>query len=322
MVELVVDDRWRGHHGIARYSTEVLSRLSTTWRSLGFRSRPGSVLDLLTPRAFVGASTIYSPGYNVGFSSTTTQLCTVHDLIHLEHGGPQHRLYYDRVLRPVIKRAGAVLTVSETSRAAIVDWVGDDTVSVVNTGNGCSSAFNLEVPVPAVGRPYFLYVGNLKSHKNFDVVLTAVSQIADVDLVAVTPSIEELQRRCDDLGVPRDRVKAYASLSDEQLAPLYRGAVSTLVPSLLEGFGLPALESIACGTPVVHWSGCASVAEIVEGNGRSVERATDADEWITAMRTELDRPTAVAADATSRFAWDSVAHRVDEALTAKGREQS
>jgi glycosyltransferase involved in cell wall biosynthesis len=112
-----------------------------------------------------------------------------------------------------------------------------------------------------------------------------------------------------------ERVMALAATSDDALAQLYRGAVATLVPSLVEGFGLPALESIACGTPPIYWSGCDSVAEICRESGLAVEASTDVDAWQSAMsQAVLHRPVVADADISARYDWTKTADRVASVL--------
>ena len=163
-----------------------------------------------------------------------------------------------------------MLTVSETSARALRSWVNDDDVEIVNAGNGCSDAFHPRAGALQQSDPYVLFVGNGRAHKNLDVVLDALVSARDVRLVAVVPEreIADLETRAAQRLVDA-RVRWVSGVDDERLADLYRGAAATVMPSTLEGFGLPALESVRCGTPVVYWAGCESVAEIVGHRGHA-----------------------------------------------------
>lgn len=313
---ILADTRWSGIHGIGRYASEVLPRLSVEWSTLGLAGRPSDPWDFLRLRRTPQSQTMYSPGYN-GFLTRSPQVVTVHDLIHLHPTTSRravYRAHYSAVLRPIIRRNRLVLTVSETSKRAIEEWVDDDRVRVVNAGNGLSDAFRSgDTPtIASAARPYFLYVGNLRAHKNVDVVFRALARVSDCMLVVVMNDREGAERRAADLGVA-DRVEVRSGLADEQLAELYRGAVATVFPSLVEGFGLPAVESIACGTPVVFWAGCESIAEISSGQGFPVGDAHDDVAWATVMEHALsERPRASTLAAPYR--WERTAELVSEAL--------
>ena len=141
---IYVDDRSAGAHGIARFSREVVSRLPAGVRRLPVRGLATAPFDCVRPGRWRPSSrdVVYVPGPNAGVARAL-QLLTVHDLIHLHEGSRLKTLYYERVVAPRILRAGKVLTVSETSRAAISDWLGRRAghVEVDVVGNGCSEAF-------------------------------------------------------------------------------------------------------------------------------------------------------------------------------------
>lgn len=312
---ILADTRWSGVHGIGRYASEVLSRLSVDWSPLEVGGKPSDPQDFLRVRRTPGGETIYSPGYN-GFLARSPQVVTVHDLIHLHPTTKRRAVYlahYSAVLRPIIRRNRLVLTVSETSKRAIEEWVDDDRVQVVNAGNGLSEAFHPGgSPATDDSAPYFLYVGNLRAHKNVDVAFRALARVPDARLVVVMNDREGAERRAAELGVA-DRVEVRSGLSDPQLADLYRGAVATVFPSLVEGFGLPAVESIACGTPVIFWEGCESIAEISSGQGFPVGDAHDDLAWADALRAALtERPRATAPAAS--YSWDRTAEIVSKTL--------
>lgn len=101
------------------------------------------------------------------FLRATPQTITVLDLIHLQSPvAAKYRPYYDLFLKPLLKRNKHVLTISDTSKAHIERWLDDSGVAVINAGMGSSPEFTLDGPSHVAERPYFLYVGNLRSHKN------------------------------------------------------------------------------------------------------------------------------------------------------------
>lgn len=314
-VTVYVDQRYVGRHGIARYAQEVLGRLDLPVQSLPVGKEPTSPAAVTErgwriPRA---DDLIYSPGFGAGWAKAPVFL-TVHDLIHLQVGAGgakavAHRLYYERVVKPTIKRAGHVFTVSETSAEAIRQWLDDEGVEIHNTGNGCSEAFTTQGPAHRRERPYVLAVSNVKPHKNPRAIVETMRHLPDLDLVIVTGDVADFRALAQEAGVV-DRTSVISGLDDRRLASYYRGAVAVLFPSLLEGFGLPALESVACGTPVVHFAGCRAVAEIVDAECLSSPNRPE--EYAARIQT-LSEGRLPAIRQVTR-SWDSVAGVVADVL--------
>ncbi|MFJ3380056.1 glycosyltransferase family 4 protein [Curtobacterium sp. NPDC090217] len=291
-----------------------MSRLDLEWTDLGHRLRKPLPVDALNPKrmSLSKNDVVYAPGFNAGITRAT-QLLTIHDLIHLQvpsEGSALKTLYYERIIKPAVMKAGLVFTVSETSAGYIGEWLGDDSVEIVNTGNGVSSEFTPDGPALQNSTPFFAYVGNLREHKNVDVVLDALGLLDDFGMVIVTADVAEARRRVTERGL-ENRVVVRNRVDDAELATIYRGAAAVVMPSTIEGFGLPAAEAVACGRPVAYWQGCASVAEIVGTFGSAVEGARDVDEWVEALQTfgdtEFPPPST---DRRSAWAWSSVAHVV------------
>lgn len=314
---IVVDNRWTGRNGIGRYANEVLSRLSVPWVPIDPSGSPSSPADFLLKRVAVGGQSpagVYTPGYN-GFLRSVPQTITVHDLIHLKSpGSAKYTSYYELVLKPLLKKNRHVLTVSETSKSAIETWIDDPKVEVINAGEGSSPEFNKHGELYSSPRPYYLYVGNLRAHKNVATIVKAMKLVADSDLYIVSADRTGVEGLVARAGVP-DRVKRFAGLSDTELARLYRGARATLQPSLLEGFGLPALESALCGTPVIYFEGCESVREICAGGGVSVANAKSHVEWSEAM-TGIQEGQSFASDSLlpGDYSWERVGQVVSTTL--------
>lgn len=314
-----VDPRWGGAHGIGRYATEVLSRLTVAHESMPLTGSPSSPRDVFTARPVPASGLVYSPGFNASLRSPAPQVVTIHDLIHLRMPWPgraKYRAYYDLALRPLVRRAGSVFTDSQASTDEIRAWLRDDDVEIVNAGAGCSANFRPTGAVETFARPTFVCVANLRPHKNVRVLLGALARVREADAVIVVPAAEAegMRALAASFGVEA-QVDVRSGVSDDALAAAYRGAVATVFPSTMEGFGLPALESITCGTPVIYWAGCASVAEIVGGAGVGMDSADDAEEWSEALRAQLGDRTAVPEGAGARFTWESTARTVDAHLS-------
>lgn len=326
---LFVDDRWAGPHGIGRYAQEVLARIRLPHESLGFGGSPSSPFDAgrLLPAA-VRNSIVYSPGYNA-FIHARRQVLTIHDLIHLETEWPhrgKYLAYYEGVIRPAVRRAQVVITVSETSRVKVSSWLRDDAVQVINAGIAASAVFNSAVDSVFAGaegrihgkRPTLLYVGNLRKHKNVGVIIGALGLVPDVELNMLVP-VEDAaaaRRLAVSHGVS-DRVRLLPRLDDESLATAYRDACATLMPSRDEGFGLPALESVMCGTPVIYWQGCAAVRETVGNCGYVVESASNYVEWAEVMSQALIDQRRVVPP-IDRYDWDRTVSVIEQVLAQTG----
>lgn len=319
---LWIDTRWNGVSGIGRFSREVTSRLRPGWKAIGGGS-PSSALDAVNPRRLlVGSSDlVYSPGYNGGLSRAR-QLLTLHDLMHLRSERSELRArYYDLVIRPIVRRSGAVLTVSETSRAVIEEWLGDADVRVINVGNGLSRTVEAAPAAPSAARR-MLFVGNMKPHKTFPLVARTIAGLADWSLDVVTTDPDEAGETIASLPGLRDRTRVLSRISDQELAATYAGATVVMMPSSEEGFGLPAIEALAADRRVVYWAGCEAIGEVLGPFGVAVADLDDVGEWQDAIvrAAAMTRPSDQAgfSEWLQRYDWDDVAGRVQSVLDELG----
>ena len=215
---------------------------------------------------------------------------TIHDIIHLLY--PEYLpnrlafIYAQRMIRSSLSRGDRVITVSKNTKRDLLHYfpVPDGKIEVIY--NGVEDAFrkplspqdrqrwikNLDLPTP-----YLLFVGNPKPHKNLDRVVRAFAKAvkthdSEVHLVCVGDRKGAEQRilpRARHLGV-EDRLMLLGHVAQEALPAIYQGATLFLYPTLYEGFGLPVVEAMASGVPVIT-SNTSALKEIAEGYGHLVD---------------------------------------------------
>jgi glycosyltransferase involved in cell wall biosynthesis len=296
--ELLVDARWsaatptRDALGIGRFAREVLPRLPAADALDGglpllHRLEPlwlAAVLAHRRPHVY------FSPGFNAPAWSPVPIVFCIQDLIHLTfeaESSTAKRAYYRSVVRPAGRRARAVCTASRFARDEVQAWLGEK-ACVVAVGAGVGSEFTPQGSRARRERQYLLYVGNRKPHKNLHRLLEAFARsglASEAALVLTGPPDPATAAHARRLAIDR-QVEFIGDVTDSELAALYRGALATALPSLYEGFGLPALESMACGTPVVG-SNVTAVPEVVGDAGLLVD-PTDADGLADALRRVVE----------------------------------
>jgi len=232
----------------------------------------------------LGAELYHSPHYVLPLLCRTPAVVTIHDCIHLLF--PQYLpnrayvTYARKMMASAIRRSALVFTVSEASRADILRFHPDaDPERIVVVPNAIDETLLAEPNEQELdhvreryqirGR-FVLYAGNIKPHKNLDRLIAAFGVLKqrsghdDVKLLLIGDEVgryPSLRRAVEKAGVRQD-VRFFGFVPDRTLAALYRLASVFAFPSLYEGFGLPPLEAMACGTPVVT-SRISSLPEVV-----------------------------------------------------------
>ena len=184
----------------------------------------------------------------------TPAVVTIHDVVPLDHPAsvpdPLRRLLYRRVLARALRRAGRVIVPSTLTRDRLVDHgVAPEQLTVVPLGIG--PRFR---PLDGAereqarrdfggGGPYVVASSGPRAHKN----LLGMGAAA----ACLNPGVPVVLTGGRPQGAGTERLRFVGRLTDGQLARFYGGAELMVLPALVEGFGLPALEALACGVPVV-----------------------------------------------------------------------
>jgi len=322
---IYADQRWIGDHGIGRFARHVLAALD--YRPVSLVSHPASPLDSwrLTRelRKLTSNDIFFSPGYNTPLLCNAPIVFTLHDLNHIdrpENSSAIKRLYYATVLKRACNRAVAILTVSEFSRGRIIRSFDVPQEKVFNVGCGVDPQYHPDVTAYQFPFPYLLCVSNRKRHKNEFRVVEAFARAsfdAEIHLVFTgnpTAALTECVKR----HRMTSRVHFAGVVPDAQLPSLYRSAEALVFPSLYEGFGLPVLEAMACGTPVVT-SNVSALPEVA-GNAAllvdptSVEQIAEAIERLVNDRSLRERLSQKGLARAADFPWTITTLRVREIL--------
>lgn len=349
--EITIDARWL-RTGLGTYTYNLITRLRPYLAGFSLRgivqqssaNRVASYCDsiavvdtpiytireqLQIPWSARGADLLHIPHYNVPLLYGRRMVVTIHDLIHLvdeeESRKAAVKTYASLMLKAATRKAERIITVSNFSRDQIAEHLGVKEEKIVVIPNGVAlhlrSADGTRNGAYERGRPYFLYVGNLKPHKNLKRLMQAVALVRsrtgwDWDFLIAGPNdqaaIEPYQEQARRLHIS-DSVMFLTEVSDQALPDLYRGAKFLVLPSTLEGFGLPVLEAMACGTPVA----CSQAASLPEVGGEAVRyfdpvEIEDIAAVLEALASSKDLRADLAKKGLARaaqFSWDESARR-------------
>jgi glycosyltransferase involved in cell wall biosynthesis len=255
---------------------------------------------------------------------------TVHDTVPWTHpetltkrGAAWHR----KVIGRAVNQASAIVVPTSTVSAELTQHApGLARVHVV--GHGVPQALAQPPDAEAADRVrhrlrlpdrYVLVVGTMEPRKGLDVLISAMARPSapDLPLVVVGPTgwgkvspTAFAQRH----GLAAERLHLLGELTDTELAVVLYGATVLVAPSLAEGFGLPVLEAMAAGVPVVH-SDAPALIEVAGGTG-FLARRSDPPALVSALRTVLDDPARTAAKVAAaqrraaRFTWTHAAEQM------------
>lgn len=306
-------------HTVLRRSVQQIFPTNLGW----------SLIDL--PRAIrtEGLDVFHAPAYTAPLHSAHPLALTIHDVSYERH--PEWYPYRrDAVRRWFYRRsartADVVITDSDFSRSEIAAAYGIDAryIKVVPLGVGSPFLASTRPRPEDVKQPYVLHVGDLHVRRNLRTLVRALGRLPSISAEIPQPL---LVLAGTDRG-ERDNIEAEArrakiqiqfagAVSDEALASLYAGAAAFVYPSRYEGFGLPLLEAMACGAPVVG-ARAGAIPEVVGDAGILVDPDDEVEmaAWIARLMTDDDLADGLRRAGQARamdYTWERTARQTIDA---------
>lgn len=320
--------------GVQRYSSEIYRRISSEVNIISpthFGSGlPGHLWEqYVLARKIPKNQILWSPA-NSGPLNISNQALTIHDIAVLERPSwyrKEFAIWYRFLLSKLVHNVKIILTVSNFSKERITSHFGLAPEKVVVIPNGVGAPFqNLKEQPPTLNinlpEKYLLAVGTIQPRKNLPLLIQAWQVIKkrypDYALVIVGKSNKVFRKV--ELSKSDRQIQIIPYADDPTLAEIYRRAAALIFPSYYEGFGLPALEAMACGTPVIAANNSA-LPEVVGQAGLYFDPHS-LDELIEQIETFLGDESiqnTLASQAllqAKKFNWDRTSREVLQVLRA------
>lgn len=319
--------------GVDRYAFEISSRLEGA-RRLTPSHPPGLLTghaweQLILPTRLRRGEILFSPA-NAGPWTIRAQAVTLHDASVFDHPEwfrPAFALLTRLAWKILTKQARMIFTVSEFSRARLQFHlkIPDEKIRVIPNGVGKPFESQSTRAIETVRkkydlkRPYFLFVGTLEPRKNLGRLIEAWERSDSHFELVIVGAEGKVFAPGNRRSAPNSKHPTYLGrVPDNELPSLYSGATALVVPSLYEGFGLPALEALACGAPVIA-SNTSAFPEVF-GDAALFVNPLDVNEIAEAMQT-IAKDSSLANELRARglqraaqFSWDDSARRIEAIL--------
>ena len=260
MPEIVVNGRFLSRRitGVERHGREILSLIGSRCRVEEMRRNgiTGHAWEqFILPARLTSSSVLWSPA-NTGPLMVPNQALTIHDLSPLEHPEffiKSFSMWYRLFLPVLVKQVRAIFTPSRYVQRKVMERFGIENVIVTPNGVNTACFFpGARHRLQGLPHRYILFVGSLQPRKNLQTLLKAWAEIRDIEpnlwLVIAGDRGSVFEQKT---LTSHERVLYLGYVADSDLPGLYAKAILFVLPSVDEGFGLPALEAMACGTPVI-----------------------------------------------------------------------
>lgn len=318
---------------VPRESVAEPHELSTFIKPIGrFQGHAWEQLEL-GPYVLSRRGLLWSPT-NSGPLAVENQIVTLHDLVSIEHPewvGKRFHLWYKFLLPPLTRRCQKVLTVSQYSKERIVETLNVPRSKIEVIYNGVGEEFQPLAP-PQIDRVrekyrlperFILTLGSLEPRKNLLRTVEAWEALSEEIrlplVVAGALGKRNVYGSYSTANLTREGIQHLGYVPDEDLPGLYNAATLFVYASLLEGFGIPPLEALSCGTPTVT-SGTTGMKEGFESYALLVDPGN-----VQSIRAGLEQALSHAPDSShcrtvsselrQRFSWDTSANRLTEVFS-------
>lgn len=344
MMKIRLNARFRGRPltGVERFASEVGDRLACRDGIVLAETAPAAPLagmkghaweQFVLPRRVARDEILFSP-CNTGPISVRKQLVVIHDAAVWD--GPEgfsrsFRTVYQQLLPRLAKKAAVVATVSEFSRTRLAPVLGIPEERILVLGNAVSGAFSpAGTEQGRVGGLTLLCVGSMDPRKNLGRLLRAWVSLQEAGKLPEGATLQLIgganpRNFAGMETIEGSGIEWLGRVDDAELVRRYREADAFVYPSLYEGFGLPPLEAMACGCPVLL-SHAASLPEVggpeSEGAvryfdpGSEAEIASAIERFLTLDAGARDEMRRRALERAGRFSWESIAEKTAAAMAS------
>lgn len=328
--------------GVQLYANEIVKQFDKKNISYSWVQPPEKVtsdvlrqlwIQSVMPYNIPDDKILWSPT-NIGPVRCENQVLTLHDIVeqlHPEWYDTKYVQWRRLILPKLLKRVRKIITVSHFSKRTIVERypVTEGKIEVIYNGvqtdlfypRGEKEKESMREKLN-LHKPFILTVGTIATRKNTKGLIDAWKRLPEnlrneMNLVIAGTSAKKFAYNLDER--PPDGVRFTGYIKNEQLPPLYSAATLFVFPSLFESFGLPVLEAMACGTPVITSS--TTVLKEVTGNAAVCVHPESIDEIRSAIITLLDssaqrsKMITKGLDRSSQFTWEKSAEQTYNCLT-------
>lgn len=319
--------------GVERYSHEISKRLSS-YRLISPKSNIGQISgnlweQFILPSQIQKSEILWSPA-NAGPWMISNQVVTIHDASVFDHPEwfkPSFAMWTRLSWKILAKRAKAIITNSNFSRERLIHHLQISSHKIYTIPNGVGKPFETQSKRSIndvrekyrIDSPYFLFVGSQEPRKNLKILYNAWNQkkIGNYKLIVVGIKGIVFAEAIRDSG-KSDNIKWLGYISDTDLPALYAGATAAIVPSLYEGFGLPVLEAMACGVPVIASNNTAFPETV--GDAALLFNPHEENELVDAMKEIIENKTLANTlrehgfQRAAQFTWDESANKIQSLL--------